>query len=69
MNEAMIAHLQEIASQRVWSDNEDAYAPKHVHNFAVDAYDEGFSVGQVRLARKLLLELGLSYTVKELNHG
>jgi hypothetical protein len=75
MNEAIIERLQEIASTRIWSDDSYKYAPVSIHSKLnkanvpssdiEDVYEEGFEVGQVRLARKLLLDMGLSYTIKE----
>lgn len=64
--QALFDRLKEIASTRVWSDDAMADAPESCMNDNVDdAYSEGYEVGEVRLARSLLEQLGLSYTVKE----
>ncbi len=48
--------LKEVADKKCLSDNEDFCVDEHVHGNVDNAYEGGYSDGEIRLARRLIKE-------------
>ena len=55
--EKFIANLQALAGKKGWSDDEEFMVYDYCGGNMDDAYEGGFSDGEIQLARHLLAEL------------
>jgi len=67
MNEKLIERLKKLAERRVWADGftGETYIDDYAGGNIDDAYYGGENSGETILARSILTELGIKFTIEE----